>query len=330
MKKSLLALAVAGAFSGAAFAQSSVTIYGRVDVGISKENNGATPLSGGVNTSDKLQVRQLSGSRLGFQGTEDLGGGLKAIFQIEHRFDPDTGNVSAAAFWNGRSYVGLGGPFGTVKLGREYTPAFWVGLFSDPSGFDTVAQMGTATLPGGVVRFANVINYKTPTFGGAAIEVAYVPKETTGVNDKDGFGASVTWAGGPLWIGLGYERPKYTAPVKTDFFTLGGNVKFGPAKVYFNFADGQTDTGNPATSTDRRHLGLGLGYTVGAGELRAMGSRFTQEIASVETKVTKLGVGYHHNLSRRTTLYVDYGRAKQSNPDLTARAGFDAGIKHNF
>lgn len=329
MKKSLLALAVAGAFSGAAFAQSSVTIYGRVDVGISKENNGTSNLSGGVNTSDELQVRQLSGSRLGFQGTEDLGGGLKAIFQFEHRFNPDNGAVTVpAAFWNGRSFVGLQGPFGTVKLGREYTPAFWVGLFSDPWGFDTVAQMGAVTLPGSPLRFSNVINYKTPSFGGAAVEAAYVPNETAGPNNKDGFGASFTWSGGPLWIGLGYERPAYTAPNKTDFFTLGGNVKFGPAKVYFNFADGQTETGIPATDTDRQHLGLGLGYTVGAGEIRAMGSRFTVEVGGTETKTTKFGVGYHHSLSRRTTLYVDYGRA--STTSLTARTGFDAGIKHNF
>ena len=72
-------------------AQSTVTVYGRVDAGISKENDGETRLVGGVNTSDRLQMRQNSGSRLGFRGVEDLGGGLKVRFQIEHRLNVDTG-----------------------------------------------------------------------------------------------------------------------------------------------------------------------------------------------------------------------------------------------
>ena len=99
MKKSLLALAVLGAFAGAASAQSSVTLYGRVDLSLAK-NIG----------SDAKGVQNGSGSRLGFRGVEDLGGGMKAIFNIEHRFNADTGELTnAAKFWQGRSIVGLEG-----------------------------------------------------------------------------------------------------------------------------------------------------------------------------------------------------------------------------
>ena len=101
MKKSLLALAVLGAFAGAASAQSSVTLYGKLDLGFAKA----------AGSADK-QVADGSRSRVGFRGVEDLGGGLKALFQFEHRFNPDDGTVTNAAFWYGISTVGLGGSFG--------------------------------------------------------------------------------------------------------------------------------------------------------------------------------------------------------------------------
>ena len=108
MKKSLIALATLAAFAGAASAQSSVTMYGRVDLSIGKN----------VGSIAKYMANG-SGSRLGLRGTEDLGGGMKAIFNIEHRFDADTGVNPNARFWHARSLVGLEGGFGKVSLGRE-------------------------------------------------------------------------------------------------------------------------------------------------------------------------------------------------------------------
>ena len=125
MKRSLIALAVLGAFAGAASAQSSVTIYGSLDQALSKGNGGTAPNNGANGTSKAWQVRQSNGSRLGFRGNEDLGGGLSAQFQIEHRFTPDDG-AAANPFWAGRSYVQLtSAAAGSVYLGREYDPAFW-------------------------------------------------------------------------------------------------------------------------------------------------------------------------------------------------------------
>src|SRR5688500_4625327 len=127
MKKSLLALAVLGAFAGAASAQSSVTIYGSLDMALMKSNGGTAGNNGNPNGTNKAwTLNQSNGSRLGFRGNEDLGGGLSAQFQIEHRFNPDTGNQTSTPFWAGRSYVQLSSAsMGRVYLGREYTPAFW-------------------------------------------------------------------------------------------------------------------------------------------------------------------------------------------------------------
>src|SRR5215216_3180015 len=127
MKKSLLALAVLGAFAGAASAQSSVTIYGSLDMALMKGNGGTAPNPGALGTSKAYNVAQSNSSRLGFRGNEDLGGGLSAQFQIEHRFHPDDGAVPATQpFWMGRSYVQLSSAtLGRVYLGREYGPAFW-------------------------------------------------------------------------------------------------------------------------------------------------------------------------------------------------------------
>ncbi|HEU0203850.1 MAG TPA: porin, partial [Burkholderiaceae bacterium] len=390
MKKSLLALAVLGAFAAGAQAQSNVTLYGRVDVGLQKVNKvaaGNSSLSGAV-ANDALNVVQGSGSRLGFQGTEDLGGGLKAIFQIEHRFDPDTGLISATQagsrlcldatgnvvavqtadangnftaacpagstaqnvstrerFWQGRSYVGLTGGFGTLKLGREYTPAFWVGITGDPWGYDTIAQIGTGpTIPGSVSRFANIIDYKSPTWGGFNFEVAYVPSEissTPDVGDKDGYGANVTWSGGPVYVGLGYEKSVQiasgipaaglTPTADITLWNLTGTFKIGLAKLYATYAQSESEPGTGGASTDTKALALAASFDVGAGQIRVGGSQIkTEPPAGPEPKLTKYGVGYHHNVSKRTTLYVDAARAKQSDPDLNARTGYDLGIKHNF
>src|SRR5687768_14930528 len=138
MKRSLLALAVLGAFASAASAQSSVTIYGRIDQGITKGNGGTAANQGANGTSEAWQIKQSSGSRLGFRGNEDLGGGLSAQFLIEHRFTPDNG-AADATFWAGGSYVQLtSAAAGSVYLGRWYVPAFWVANKTDPFGWDGV------------------------------------------------------------------------------------------------------------------------------------------------------------------------------------------------
>jgi len=218
MKKSLLALAVLGVFAGAASAQSSVTIYGSLDLAVTKGNGGTASNNGGNGTSKAWIEKQSNGSRLGFRGNEDIGGGLSAQFQIEHRFTPDDG-VAANPFWAGRSYVQLSSStLGRVYLGREYTPAFWPEVKSDPFGNDGVAQFGaglswagflTPTNLGGVssgltgARTSNTVGYKSPNWGGVTFQLATGLGEGVVARD-DGF--NVEYGGGPIYAAVGYEH----------------------------------------------------------------------------------------------------------------------------
>lgn len=115
MKKSLIALAVLAA-SGAAMAQSSVTLYGIADVWVGRTS--VTTAAGVKTNTSVLQSGGLGGSRLGFKGTEDLGGGLKAVFALEQGVAVDTG---AGGTFNRQSYVGLAGGFGQVTFGNTWT-----------------------------------------------------------------------------------------------------------------------------------------------------------------------------------------------------------------
>lgn len=332
-------------------AQSTVTVYGRVDAGISKENNGSTRLAGGVNSSDKLQLRNNSGSRLGFRGTEDLGGGLKALFQIEHRFNVDNGASTSATFWNGKSIVGLSGSFGTVTLGRDYTPAWYVGNEMDPFGFSTIGQMGSAAaVPGTVARAPNMASYQTPGFNGLKGRLQYSFKETAAAGARDGLSLNAEYEKGPAYLGFGYERPVRagaqgaTRP-SVDVWVIGGGWDFGFARVTATFANGTSDPGAAATDAGtaaelkRRHFGVGATFKLGAGQVLAMVSRLTEKATATaddpanRATTLKIGLGYHHHLSKRTRLYVNFGHAKTSNSalaDLTTRHGIDMGIRHNF
>ncbi len=219
MQKKLIVAAVAGALAAPlAFAQSNVTIYGIVDVGVESGNYGA-------GSQFRVQSGQASGSRLGFKGTEDLGGGLKANFTLETGFALDsaeftahstnraagTGNQGATntQVFARQAWAGLSGNFGSVNFGRQYTPIFWVAITADPVSAGTVAT--PFNLYGFTNRFDNSVIYKTPTMGGFDASVGYSTGNevnTTTANEKAGRAWSVNgqWTGGPAYAGVGYEE----------------------------------------------------------------------------------------------------------------------------
>src|SRR5262249_27889244 len=146
MKKSLLALAVLGTFAGVASAQSSVTIFGVVDLSIAQVKNGTVK-------NTEMAGNQLNSNRLGFPGVEDLGGGLSAGFWLEAGMNNATGEAgggsgnvantaaaTSAQLFNRRSTVSLMGGFGEIRLGRDYTPSFWNTVFGDVNGANGVGE----------------------------------------------------------------------------------------------------------------------------------------------------------------------------------------------
>jgi predicted porin len=351
MKKSLLALAALAAFASAASAQSSVTLYGRVDLSVGKDS--------GVN--DSKYLKNGSGSRLGLRGSEDLGGGLSAIFNIEHRFDADTGNSSAARFWHGRSFVGLKGGFGEVVFGREYTTAFLGSqLIADPWGWDTVAAStagasanltglggpnlaygGTVGITGGggiaKVRNDSSITYKIGAGGFRFAAQIAEATDTLNTFKAKPVNFSLGYAGGPLMVALGYERTGNEGVSATSLtgdditeklMTLNGTYDFGAFKLGGFYGKGDSF----ATGASHKSVMLTGTAPIGAGEFRAAYGTLKAD----DQKVNRMfALGYHYSLSKRTTVYVDMVNnsntlAKDLGINTGSSTGYDVGIKHNF
>ncbi|SDY34766.1 Outer membrane protein (porin) [Collimonas sp. OK242] len=266
MKKSLIALAVLGAIAGAAQAQSSVTIYGIVDTGIvytSKVSTGkgADGFSNANGSKFSVNSGIIQGSRLGFKGVEDLGGGLKALFQLEAGFNNDNGALNGqdkgtTNLFRRKSVVGLGGNFGSVLLGRQ------TDILDDVSQWTSVQDFGGVTgavghnldrLEG--TRTNNSIRYNTPDLSGFTGSLIYGFGETAGKTSAgQSFGLGGQYANGPLGLFAAYYQSKLgatasdTAVLNGTFpsgnvgdtalktFSLGASYQAGPARLYGNWS----------------------------------------------------------------------------------------------
>ncbi len=335
MKKSLLALAVLGAFAGAASAQSSVTIYGSLDLAVTKGNGGTAPNNSANGTSKAWIEKQSNGSRLGFRGNEDLGGGLSAQFQIEHRFNPDDGNQTSAAFWQGRSYVQLSSATaGRIYLGRDYAPAFWPAVKSDPFGWDGVGQMGSDMWAGYLtnsgVRVPNTVGYKSPSLSGFTAQAAVglgegVTSRATGFNGE--------YAAGPIYAAMGYEKLS-KGPVATDgnsVVNFAFHYDLGMVKPILYYARGKVAGG----TLTNKYLMLGALAPIGGGTLKAAYGRLTPDAAAPGNgRQTKLGLGYDYPLSKRTNVYADLGMGRKNQGNsatgFTNNTAYALGVKHTF
>jgi predicted porin len=326
MKKSLLALAVLGAFAGTAMAQSSVTIYGKVDEAVGKP----------IGTRDKQVMDHggTQGSRIGFRGVEDLGGGLAAVFGFEHRFNPDEGTSTNARFWNGYSTVGLRSAWGTVNLGRQYVAAFThIQNQIDPFGGDTQGQLRDIGMrPTGSAiaktRVSDSIRYDFSAAGfNVAASIAEATQEAgTATGPDRPWSIAANYSAGPLFVGVGYENPQFD---NDKLFSVGARYAFGPATLSAGASKGKT-----ALNRDAQGWLVGVNWTLGPGDLKvAVGQAKVDNAAGVKiTTASKVGVGYHYNLSKRTKIYADVGRDSKvltpvGNP---SKFGYDLGIQHNF
>jgi predicted porin len=336
MKKSLIALAVLGTVSGAAIAQTNVTIYGIADAGISRSNNG-------VAKTTSLDSGIQSGSRIGFRGTEDLGGGLNAIFLLENGFNIDNGAQGQGGRLFGRqAFVGLQGGFGALKLGRQYNPIRSALDTLDPFN---LGLAGNASFIFNVYgdRADNTINYTTPTFGGFTGQLAYSFGEVAGSTSIGSqLGASAGYVAGPVNVLLAHHKQNLatgavdTGDAKTTL--LGGTYNFGVAKAHLAYAWNENNTAAGVTTADSTDLLVGLSAPIGgAGTILASYIRRSDDL--VNNRDTNLwALGYTHNLSKRTNLYTSIGKTR--NDGLAALNGaasagrdpsvFNVGVRHKF
>jgi predicted porin len=339
MKKSLLALAVLGAFAGAASAQSSVTIYGLLDLAVTKGNGGTSANPGANGLSEAYIMKQSASSRLGFRGTEDIGGGWSAQFQIEHRFTPDDG-LAATPFWAGRSFVQVtNSAVGSVYMGREYGPEFWPAVKTDPFGWDGVGQISSmqyanfSTVLNGAssVRTSNTGGFKSRSFGGLTVQLAVSLGE--GVPGAGRVvGGNVEYAGGPIYAGLGFAKITDGTNDGHQLINFGAGYDLGFIRplVYF----GQSKTG-PAGTITGRDIMLALTAPIGPGKLKFAYDRLDSNTSVGNTTlansiVDKIGIGYDYPLSKRTNVYADYGQGKSKFAGATVNRAAAVGMKHVF
>ncbi|MBA2675784.1 porin [Ramlibacter sp.] len=358
MKKSLIALAVMAA-AGAASAQSSVTLFGVVDATVQRG-------SGSVSSKTQLGNSGYNSSRLGFRGTEDLGGGMSASFWLEAGVANDNGSGintntnnqgsgltgGGGLTFNRRSTVSLAGGWGELRMGRDYSPQFWNLTVFDPFGTNGVGTTQTlnSIITGPTqVRASNSIGYfLPPNLGGFYGQVQYYMGEnssgTPTEDDGKGYGLRVGFASGPFNVAVAFSKTDYLVG-NSKQANIGGQWDFGVAKLMAHYArdKGAFAAGSSTATTglrDGKGWLVGTLVPVGAGEIRASYSRYSADSAGDPTS-KKFALGYVHNLSKRTALYVTAARVKNSGGATQAlngavtgvngsSTGYDLGIRHSF
>lgn len=324
--------AIAGLSTSAAFAQSDVTIYGRMDLGLKFQS--------GEKTAGKSTTAMDSGtySGIGFKGHEDLGGGLKAFFHMEHRIDASTGAAKDKdTFFNDISVLGLSGDFGTVRMGRSDNT---LDIAADPDAFggDYVGGRGNRRA-GADEKWNNGVMYFTPELygfqvvaGAAFAEGAHFTQlGIQAAREKNPFGLTVLYKNGDLTSSLGYMQRAN----QDKAFGGSATYDFGVAKTFLTVAhnDGKGNGGEIDKEIDgkRTTYDFGVAVPVGAaGSVRAKYNLDRRQItpASDVTKTHNFGLGYLHHLSKRTHLYVTGGLEKSHGKnDIRA---MDMGVVHNF
>ena len=356
MKKSLIALAVAGAVSAPAFAATSnVDVYGILNIAIEQNNTGAT--------NDWAVVDNVS--RIGFKGSEDLGGGLKAVWQIESGLSASptvAGNGVGGNTIAGRNtFVGLAGGFGTFLMGRHDTP-YKLGTGSLDIFADTIADYnggmaaGLATgrlagvdllMNGHDARSPQAFAYISPTWSGFHFAVAAIATNTAGNGNSgdnlDGISGTAVYMNGPLFASLSYQKVQdadafvATAILAESTATkLGLGYTFGDAKVGFVYEDVNTDVA-AGGSADRKSWLVNGVYNMGPIALKAQYGRLANSTnyaaAAGEGKnPTMWALGVDYNLSKRTTAYFVYGKGDNDAAGVAHvdESGYNIGIKHSF
>jgi predicted porin len=278
------AAALAGLAATAA-AQSSVTIYGKVDLGLRK------PIG-----TDNKELATGSDGRLGFRGTEDLGNGMKAFFNFEHRFFPNNGTQDGSQFWKGVSRVGLAGGFGSIALGRQQIAAFTLVQDQvDPFGADTVAGLRDQGMRvGGItkVRVDNSIRYDFSAAGFNFAASIAEAEANAGVDRP--VSLAVNYAAGPLFLAAGIEDP---AGATDRQWNLGAAYSFGAARLSAGVANGKTNAGVAA-----KGFLVGLNMTLPRrpeGRLRRAEGRRCHHRTKGRPGLPLRTVQAHHGLCRR-------------------------------
>lgn len=366
MKKSLIAIAALGAFSGAAFAADSVQLYGTIDLAATHASysNGGTSGTGLISSS-------WNASKIGIKGSEDLGGGLTAAFQVETGFcanggGPGYGATSGSTdqyctggtFMGRTSMVSLSGGFGSVSAGRMYTFSDDTVGTIDPTANSGYGAAGTLLPADYTFRQSQMLAYTSPSFGGVTFNAGYMfgngaPFANPVAKTTGGYNLNVTYAAGPIVAGLDYLRQDDTvggvAGTAVKSTMAFGSYDFGIAKVGGLYAVNKPDAGfGPFYAGDKiKNWMLGVSAPIGQGSVM-LNYTALKDDADSSKNAGLWNLAYNYNLSKRTMVYAQYARLKNNAngttpfvyaytpadystaaPGFTATA-FGVGISHSF
>lgn len=369
MKKSLVALAVLGAFTSIASAQSSVTLYGRIDQAVVLQDPGSrtSATTGGKNGKalTKLQEGILGGSRLGFRGVEDLGDGLKAFFQLEAGVAPDSGsaggsttlNSSGSSFFNRGAYVGLNhAAYGEIRVGRQETltreNAVKINDISGDSQFALTESLETSTDAVGKgsrplfqnfgTRVDNAIRYTTPSFGGlqASAIIGLSERTVSSGNKAANYrGVGLVYTAGPLALDVLYEdlsKGEAGNGSYNNTTTVGGSYDFGLVKVAAAYQHtnnlGSQLPSAVLTGNDVDAWNIGVALPINAFTVKAQytGSSLDRTAGST-LEQAKYGASVQYAFSKRTTVYLSATERGGDQSNYFSRQSEVAfGLAHTF
>ena len=365
MKKSLLALAVLGAFAGVASAQSSVTLYGTIDL------NGRYVKNTGQAKRLSMSQDGINSSQLGFRGVEDLGGGLKAGFTLLSGVNAETGTTNTK-FFNRRATVSLFSNAGELRLGRDYQPTFWNTTIFDAFGTLGLGASNTTRFLSPGVRSDNAIGYFLPSnlggfYGQAMIAAAEGGTTNTGSgSDRLGtryYGGRLGFAAGPFDVAAAYATERFginttvgalpavnpgglsfpiLAGQSQKTWNVGGTYDFGFLKLlgYYNHES--------VTNLHEKSFSLSAIVPVGQGEIHVGYDRAKLTAPAPLTSPTLdiFKATYQYNLSKRTALYGTVARLANKDGTTNSLAGgssitglptpggnskgFELGVRHFF
>lgn len=351
MQKKLIALAVAGMAAAPAFAQSSVTVYGIVDLTMERvqADNSNGPGNVTLEQDSFSATRQTANSSyIGFKGTEDLGNGLKALFQIETQFNPDA--AVSSSIGNRDSYIGLTGGFGTVLMGTlthpirafgakaDYNPGatgigFTGAIFGELNGVRTATD----------VRANNIVAYVSPSFSGFSVTGAFIAGENRNqaneyaatnaggsAKEKNQYQLAAQYANGPVFVGLGYHVAKDFTDVpggtpSKDFkdLRLMGQFDFGQGTSITALWDrqGVSNAGDigRADLSKRTAWMVGARHAMGPHALHAAYAKANDQSDVDDSSAKFWTIGYEYSLSKRTMVKAYYANLKN---DDNARYDF--------
>jgi len=342
MKMKLFAAAVAALAAGGAYAQSSVTLYGVADVGVEYTNRAVAP-NGTTASAWRMTSGNQSGSRWGLRGVEDLGGGLKGIFNLESGFSVDTGAQSdSSRLFNRNAYVGLQNQWGTLTLGRQQTLFYDFGLVYDPMAISTRYSI-TSMAPEFASRADNAAKY-VGTFGGLTVGALWsfnnngneVPGAFTTGRE---YGFTAMYGAGPFSVGATYDQSN-SSNVATNGqlirrASVAGTYAFGPAKVYagYRWAKAYNGAALPgaivanttltSTNSASNLYWLGLGYQL-TPALSLSGAAYFQDYRNTSADPWQFVATADYALSKRTDLYASVSYVKNKSGSQLGVDGFNS------